>query len=60
MGDDFGLIGRYMPERSRPTSEPGGCECMECGCIFIGAEWHSHCAVCDAVALRVKAAEAEK
>ena len=32
--------------RDRPTTEPGGCECDKCGCIFIGAEWHAVCAVC--------------
>ncbi len=30
----------------RPTKEPGGMECQECGVIFIGAEWHALCAVC--------------
>lgn len=30
----------------RPTNEPGGMECEECGVIFIGAEWHTICAVC--------------
>lgn len=30
----------------RPTNEPGGCECFSCGVIFIGAEWHTKCAVC--------------
>jgi hypothetical protein len=40
------LIGRYMPERSRPAKWPGGQECMDCGCIFIGEEWHTLCAVC--------------
>jgi rubrerythrin len=32
----------------RPTSEPGGMECQTCGVIFVGAEWHYDCAVCDA------------
>ncbi len=41
------LIGRYCPERSRATDEPGGQECNDCGCIFIGAEWHSVCSVCN-------------
>ena len=31
----------------RPTSEPGGCICDECGKVFIGAEWHSLCAICN-------------
>lgn len=36
-----------MPEsRNRPTDAPGGMECQECGCIFIGAEQHSLCGVC--------------
>ncbi len=32
--------------RDRPSSAPGGCECMECGCTFIGDESHQFCAVC--------------
>lgn len=52
---NFDLIGRYVPERSRPAQEPGGQECEECGCIFIGAEWHRLCRVCcedeDAIAM---------
>lgn len=33
--------------RNRPAyGEPGGCECMTCGAIFIGAEWHTKCGVC--------------
>ena len=33
----------------RPAgNEPGGCECMECGVIFVGAEHHDKCAVCAA------------
>ena len=39
--------GRYCPERSRPTSAPGGNECVDCGCIFIGAEWHARCSCCE-------------
>lgn len=34
--------------RDRPATEPGGCECQDCGCIFVGAEWHSVCGVCNA------------
>jgi hypothetical protein len=49
---DFSTIGRYMPERSRPSKWPGGQECMICGCIFIGEEWHSRCAVCDTLSRR--------
>ena len=31
----------------RPASgEPGGCECFDCGVIFIGAPWHMQCAAC--------------
>jgi hypothetical protein len=26
--------------------EPGGCECFTCGVIFVGAEWHTECALC--------------
>jgi hypothetical protein len=28
------------------VAEPGGCECLQCGCVFIGAEWHTLCLVC--------------
>jgi hypothetical protein len=35
-----------MSERDRPAKEPGGCECMNCGVIFIGAEWHTLCGIC--------------
>jgi hypothetical protein len=58
--DDLSLIGRYVPERNRPTGEPGGMECFNCGCIFIGAEWHDYCAVCQPIrdaALRAKGGE---
>jgi hypothetical protein len=34
------------PKRDRKTDNPGGCECNECGAIFIGGEEHSLCAVC--------------
>lgn len=44
---DFDLIGRYCPERSRPTTDhPGGCECRQCGCVFIGAPDDGLCLVC--------------
>ena len=43
---DFDMIGKYCPERSRQTSQPGGCECMKCGCIFIGAPDDGLCLVC--------------
>ena len=33
-------------ERNRATNEPGGCECMKCGAIFVGAEWHDLCGMC--------------
>ncbi len=32
--------------RDRKTDSPGGCECLTCGAIFIGAEHHTECAVC--------------
>lgn len=32
----------------RPTTEPGGCACDECGVVFIGAEGHQRCAICHA------------
>ena len=34
------------PKRDRATSNPGGCECNECGAIFIGGPEHELCAVC--------------
>jgi hypothetical protein len=34
--------------KDRPAAEPGGCECTRCGVIFIGAEWHELCGICDA------------
>ena len=33
-------------QRNRPTSEPGGCECVSCGAIFIGGPTHDLCGVC--------------
>lgn len=31
----------------RPSyGEPGGCDCHTCGRVFVGAEWHTECAVC--------------
>ena len=33
--------------RDRPAKQPGGQECSECGCIFIGEEWHALCRVCE-------------
>jgi len=41
----------------RPTTEPGGCECFACGVIFVGAEWHTQCAVCHAHAMEAGTAE---
>lgn len=38
---------KRCPDGDRPTNEPGGMECVECQCIFIGAEWHSRCRVCE-------------
>lgn len=32
--------------KDRPAKEPGGCECMTCGAIFVGAEWHTQCGIC--------------
>ncbi len=40
---------RLDGSRDRPATEPGGMECIECGCIFIGAEWHAKCAACAGV-----------
>lgn len=36
------------PKRDRPSSNPGGVECMGCGCIFVGDETHTLCGVCNA------------
>jgi hypothetical protein len=30
----------------RQTNEPGGCECDECGVIFIGGPSHNLCSKC--------------
>ena len=35
-----------MSTADRPTSEPGGCECIECGAIFIGGPGHDYCGNC--------------
>lgn len=41
----------------RPAhGEPGGCECFTCGVIFIGAEWHTQCGVCNAQAIEARRA----
>lgn len=32
--------------RDRATTEPGGCECEHCGCIFIGGPEHTICGMC--------------
>ncbi len=32
--------------KDRATTEPGGCECEHCGCIFIGGPEHSICGDC--------------
>lgn len=32
--------------KDRSTSEPGGCECMKCGAIFIGGPAHDECGEC--------------
>lgn len=31
----------------RPATNPGGMECLECGVIFVGEEWHGRCALCE-------------
>lgn len=33
-------------KHDRPTDEPGGCECVECGAIFIGGPSHDTYAAC--------------
>jgi hypothetical protein len=41
------FLGRpLVGNRNRPTTEPGGCECMRCGAIFVGAECHDLCRLC--------------
>ena len=38
---------KRRPEGDWPNcQEPGGCECDECGCIFIGYEGQGTCRVC--------------
>lgn len=32
--------------RDRPTENPGGMECVTCGAIFVGADWHAECGIC--------------
>lgn len=32
--------------RDRPAANPGGVDCQQCGCIFVGEEYHRFCAVC--------------
>lgn len=32
--------------KDRPTSNPGACECDECGAIFIGDPSHNLCGEC--------------
>jgi hypothetical protein len=40
----------------RPAyGDPGGCDCHNCGVIFIGAPWHTLCAVCDSDAAAIAA-----
>lgn len=34
--------------RDRPTANPGGMECEECGSIFVGDESHALCGICAA------------
>jgi hypothetical protein len=45
VGSSEGL-GPVVPKRDRATSNPGGCECEHCGCIFIGGPEHSICGDC--------------
>lgn len=44
---EIGALPTDGNNRDRPTSNPGGCECMDCGCIFIGGPDHDYCAVCE-------------
>ena len=37
---------KTMRSKDRETTEPGGCECEHCGCIFIGGPQHSMCGDC--------------
>ena len=39
-------VRRQEPTRNRATNNPGGCECENCGCIFIGGPEHSVCGDC--------------
>jgi rubredoxin len=40
----------------RPAANPGGMQCEDCGAIFVGAEWHARCAVCEGKAQPMPAA----
>ena len=42
------LLDAAAQKRDRQTTEPGGCECHHCGCIFIGGPEHTACAECHA------------
>ena len=58
-GEVMSKTERY-PGRDRIATEPGGCECEQCGCIFIGEEWHSRCAVCQDAMLSERAKRMEE
>jgi hypothetical protein len=40
-------LGMRFPAGDRPAHYPGGMECFNCGCIFIGAADHKLCRVCE-------------
>ena len=39
-------LGSVGPKQDRATSEPDGCQCEHCGCIFIGGPENSICGDC--------------
>jgi len=54
------LAERVERSPDRPARNPGGMECVRCGVIFIGEEWHDLCARClepSAAALRARAGD---
>jgi len=42
----FSTESAAMNKRDRDARNPGGMECERCGCIFVGAEWHTICGEC--------------
>lgn len=49
-----------LGKRDRPTSNPGGMSCENCGCTFIGDPDHKFCGVCVEAVAKELAAEQRK